>query len=169
MAGNVNPAVINCFRWCIISIRSFLAGSARNIYFPFDIVNDTPSDVALEMVKELEITDWEPYEIAEMIDGEISALVPLWKKSDFPRNEAYSTFNFQEDDDGSHHPFYSFSSCSSSQVSLSGLMTRGGDWLQGMALHKFFVLHGTPLHKLDCQSYTSCSGVVDMLHPHSTG
>ncbi|XP_017982763.1 PREDICTED: probable serine/threonine-protein kinase WNK4 [Theobroma cacao] len=105
-------------------------GSARNIYFPFDIVNDTPSDVALEMVKELEITDWEPYEIAEMIDGEISALVPLWKKSDFPRNEAYSTFNFQEDDDGSHHPFYSFSSCSSSQVSLSGLMTRGGDWLQ---------------------------------------
>ncbi|XP_021277955.1 probable serine/threonine-protein kinase WNK4 isoform X1 [Herrania umbratica] len=104
-------------------------GSARNIYFPFDIVNDTPSDVAMEMVKELEITDWEPYEIAEMIDGEISALVPLWKKSDFPRNEAYSTFNYQEDDDGSHHPFCSFSSCSSSQVSLSGLMARGGNWL----------------------------------------
>ncbi|XWS53414.1 hypothetical protein CRYUN_Cryun11dG0155300 [Craigia yunnanensis] len=105
-------------------------GSTRNIYFPFDIVNDTPLDVATEMVKELEITDWEPPEIAEMIDGEISALVPPRKKSDFPRHEACNTFNYQEDNDGSHHPFYSFSSCSSSQVSLSGLMTHGCDWLQ---------------------------------------
>ncbi|XVE79896.1 hypothetical protein DITRI_Ditri14bG0093900 [Diplodiscus trichospermus] len=112
--------------------------TSRNIYFPFDIVNDTPLDVAKEMVKELEITNWEPLEIAEMIDGEISALVPLWKKSDFPRHEAYNTFNYQEDDDdddGYHHPFSSFSSSSSSQVSLSGLMTHGCDWLQGMSLH----------------------------------
>ncbi|XWS71940.1 hypothetical protein CRYUN_Cryun03dG0181900 [Craigia yunnanensis] len=106
-------------------------GSTRNIFFPFDIVDDTPLDVATEMVKELEITDWNPLEIAEMIDGEISALVPLRKKSDFPRYEAYTTFNYQEDADGSHHPFYSFSSCSSSQVSLSGLMTHGCDWLRG--------------------------------------
>ncbi|XVF05847.1 hypothetical protein REPUB_Repub05bG0208400 [Reevesia pubescens] len=106
-------------------------GSTRNVYFPFDIVNDKPLDVATEMVKELEITDWDPLEISKMIDGEISALVPLWKKSDLPRHETYNTFNYQEDDDdGSHNPIYSFSSCSSSQVSLSGLMTHGCDWLQ---------------------------------------
>ncbi|XVE58924.1 hypothetical protein DITRI_Ditri05aG0002000 [Diplodiscus trichospermus] len=105
-------------------------GSTRNIYFPFDIVHDTPLDVATEMVKELEITDWDPRKIAEMIDGEISAIVPLWKKSNIPRHEAYNTYNYQEDDDGSHHPFYSFSSCSSSQVSLSGLMTQDSDWLR---------------------------------------
>ncbi|KAF9594561.1 hypothetical protein IFM89_033531, partial [Coptis chinensis] len=48
-------------------------GSVRNIYFPFDIVSDTAIDVATEMVKELEITDGQPLEIAEMIDKEISA------------------------------------------------------------------------------------------------
>ncbi|KAH1030144.1 hypothetical protein J1N35_046042 [Gossypium stocksii] len=74
-------------------------GSTRNIYFPFDIVEDTPLDVATEMVKELEITDWDPLEIAEMIDGEISALVPQWKKSDLPRHQAHNTYNYQEDDD----------------------------------------------------------------------
>lgn len=110
------------------------AGSHRNIYFPFDILNDTPIDVATEMVKELEIIDWEPFEIANMIEGEISALVPNW------RTEAYHTFNYQEDDDGPHYPFHSFSSCSSSQSSFSGLMsshginvmTNGCDQLQGM-------------------------------------
>ncbi|MBA0728864.1 hypothetical protein Golax_001726, partial [Gossypium laxum] len=104
-------------------------GSTRNIYFPFDIVEDTPLDVATEMVKELEITDWDPLEIAEMIDGEISALVPQWKKSDLPRHQAHNTYNYQEDDDdGCHHPFYSFSSCSSSQMSV--LMSHGCDWLR---------------------------------------
>ncbi|MBA0752817.1 hypothetical protein Gogos_001619, partial [Gossypium gossypioides] len=104
-------------------------GSTRNIYFPFDIVEDTPLDVATEMVKELEITDWDPLEIAEMIDGEISALVPQWKKSDLPRHQAYNSYNYQEDDDdGCHHPFYSFSSCSSSQMSV--LMSHGCDWLR---------------------------------------
>ncbi|PPS13228.1 hypothetical protein GOBAR_AA07430 [Gossypium barbadense] len=106
-------------------------GSTRNIYFPFDIVEDTPLDVATEMVKELEITDWDPLEIAEMIDGEISALVPQWKKSDLPRHQAHNTYNYQvDDDDGCHHPFYSFSSCSSSQMSV--LMSHGCDWLRGI-------------------------------------
>ncbi|KAL6195322.1 hypothetical protein ACLB2K_030942 [Fragaria x ananassa] len=108
-------------------------GSHRNIYFPFDILNDTPIDVATEMVKELEISDWEPCEIAKMIEGEISALVPDWK------TEAYHTYNYQDDDDdGRHYPFHSFSSCSSSQSSFSGLMrshsingtTNGCDQLQ---------------------------------------
>lgn len=114
-----------------------LAGSLRNIYFPFDILTDTPIDVATEMVKELELDHWEPFEIAEMIDEEISALVPDW------RAEAYHTYNYKDDDDGPHHPFYYFSSCSSSPASRSGSgsiathkidkMANGcWDWLQGM-------------------------------------
>lgn len=63
--------------FCLFKLCS---GSARNVYFPFDIASDTPLDVATEMVKELEITDWEPFEIADMIDEEISALIPNWKK-----------------------------------------------------------------------------------------
>ncbi|PON37669.1 Serine/threonine protein kinase [Parasponia andersonii] len=109
-------------------------GSLRNIYFPFDIVSDTPIDVATEMVKELEITAWEPFEIAEMIQGEISALIPHW------REEKYDIINYQDNDDhdGPHYPLYSFSSSSSSQASLSGMITshgidrmaNRGDWLQ---------------------------------------
>uniref|UniRef100_A0A2N9FZT2 non-specific serine/threonine protein kinase n=1 Tax=Fagus sylvatica TaxID=28930 RepID=A0A2N9FZT2_FAGSY len=115
-------------------------GYARNIYFPFEILNDTPIDVATEMVKELEITDWEPFEIADMIEGEISALVPHWRKRDLSHPETHHTFNYQDDDDddGPHHPFHSFSSCSSSHVSATGLirideMTDHYDWLQALA------------------------------------
>ncbi|KAG2672906.1 hypothetical protein I3760_13G063400 [Carya illinoinensis] len=101
-------------------------GSTRNIFFPFDILTDTPIDVATEMVKELEIADWEPFEIAYMIEGEISALVPHWKRWDLSHPEAYHTFNYQDeenDDDGDpHHPFRSFSSHSSSDGSASVLM-----------------------------------------------
>ncbi|KAE8039402.1 hypothetical protein FH972_011819 [Carpinus fangiana] len=112
-------------------------GSTRNIYFPFDIFNDTSIDVATEMVKELEITDWEPFEIAYKIEGEISALVPHWKKGDLTRPETHHTFNYQDDDDdddGPHHPFHSLS-CSSSEASASGLfrideMADCCDWLQ---------------------------------------
>lgn len=100
-------------------------------------MTDTPVDVATEMVKELEITDWEPFEIAEMIQGEISALIPH-----------YDTFSYHEDDDddGTHHPLYSFSSSTSSQASLSGLITSHGidntanhrDSLQGLVPHFWF-------------------------------
>lgn len=88
-------------------------GQARNIYFPFDISSDTALDVAMEMVKELDITDWEPFEIAEMINDEISALVP---------NYHQHSFNY-DDDDKTHHPFYSLLSHSSSETSLPGLFT----------------------------------------------
>uniref|UniRef100_A0A5B6Z819 non-specific serine/threonine protein kinase n=2 Tax=Davidia involucrata TaxID=16924 RepID=A0A5B6Z819_DAVIN len=100
-------------------------GSVRNVYFPFDIVSDTSIEVATEMVKELEITDWEPFEIADMIDGEISALVPRWKKWGQPHQSDHRhILNYLEDDDG--HPFYSLSSSSSSQMSLSGLINSRG-------------------------------------------
>ncbi|GMI93078.1 hypothetical protein HRI_002977100 [Hibiscus trionum] len=95
-------------------------GHARNIYFPFDIVNDTAIDVALEMVKELDIDDWEPLEIADMIKEEISSLVPTWK--DWATSQVHHQYSFKygDDDDqnGIHHPLYATSSRSSSQVSL---------------------------------------------------
>lgn len=55
------------------------AGRIRNIYFPFDIETDTAFSVATEMVAELDITDQDVTRIADMIDGEITSLVPGWK------------------------------------------------------------------------------------------
>ncbi|VFQ61491.1 unnamed protein product [Cuscuta campestris] len=54
-------------------------GRVRNIYFPFDIESDTAFSVATEMVAELDITDQDVTKIADMIDGEISKLVPDWR------------------------------------------------------------------------------------------
>uniref|UniRef100_A0A7N0TIJ0 non-specific serine/threonine protein kinase n=1 Tax=Kalanchoe fedtschenkoi TaxID=63787 RepID=A0A7N0TIJ0_KALFE len=54
-------------------------GRIRNIYFPFDIENDTAMSVATEMVAELDLTDQDETHIADMIDGEIALLVPDWK------------------------------------------------------------------------------------------
>jgi WNK lysine deficient protein kinase len=51
----------------------------RNIYFPFDADADTALSVATEMVAELDITDHEVTHIAEMIDGEVGALLPHWR------------------------------------------------------------------------------------------
>lgn len=114
ITGKLNPEDDTIFLKVQIANKN---GSARNIYFPFDILNDTSMDVALEMVKELDIDDWEPFEIAEMIHAEISSLVPNWKKWDLPH---IHTFNYN-DDDGPNHPS---SSCSSSQSSFSGLMAQ---------------------------------------------
>ncbi|XP_031495918.1 probable serine/threonine-protein kinase WNK9 [Nymphaea colorata] len=54
-------------------------GSVRNIYFPFDVENDTALSVAVEMVTELDLGDQDVTKIAEMIDGEIGSLVVDWK------------------------------------------------------------------------------------------
>ncbi|KAH8490571.1 hypothetical protein H0E87_022923 [Populus deltoides] len=118
ITGKLNPEDDTIFLKVQIANED---GTLRNIFFPFDILHDTPIDVAMEMVKELEIDDWEPFEIADMIDGAISALVPNWKKWDLPHIESHHTFDYQEDD-GHNHPFHSSSSCSSSPASLSGLM-----------------------------------------------
>ncbi|XVF37426.1 hypothetical protein REPUB_Repub20aG0006800 [Reevesia pubescens] len=104
-------------------------GHARNIYFPFDIVNDTAIDVALEMVKELEISDWEPLEIADMIEEEISSLVPAWKDWGSSQVHHQHSFKYEDDDEedddhnGIRHPFYATSSHSPSQVSLPTLLS----------------------------------------------
>ncbi|KAM7259601.1 hypothetical protein ACFE04_015342 [Oxalis oulophora] len=55
-------------------------GRIRNIYFPFDIDNDTASNVATEMISELDLTDENPTKIAELIDDQIANLVPDWKQ-----------------------------------------------------------------------------------------
>ncbi|KAI4324530.1 hypothetical protein MLD38_030013 [Melastoma candidum] len=98
-------------------------GSGSNIYFPFDIVNDTSINVAVEMVKDLEITDKEPMEIAAMIEDEILSLVPTWKNSGLARDVHQHSFSYQEDEDDGEggnvrHPFYAASSHSSSLASL---------------------------------------------------
>ncbi|KAL7239287.1 hypothetical protein ACSBR2_005234 [Camellia fascicularis] len=53
-------------------------GHIRNIHFLFDIETDTALSVATEMVAELDITDQDVTKIADMIDGEITSLVPEW-------------------------------------------------------------------------------------------
>lgn len=93
------------------------------ICFPFDVVNDTAMDVATEMVKELDITEWDPHEIAEMIEDEIASLVPGWKASGSPDSllqlQHSFDFNNDDDDDENHPPDDLYSS--PSHDSLAGL------------------------------------------------
>lgn len=111
---------------------SLSLGHVRNIYFPFDVVSDTPMNVANEMVKELEITDREPLEIAEMIAQEISILVPDWKERTSGGNELHHAYNYVDDaEDGCNHPFYDIASPTSSQGSVFGTGQREGGWFQG--------------------------------------
>lgn len=117
ITGKLNPEDHTIFLKVQIADRN---GSVRNVYFPFDILNDTPIDVATEMVKELEIVDWEAEEIAKMIGGEISAVVPNWTKQDVPDY-------YQENDNGFPLPSLSFSSGSSSQASPSGFTAYKGN------------------------------------------
>ncbi|XP_047270133.1 probable serine/threonine-protein kinase WNK4 isoform X2 [Capsicum annuum] len=119
ITGKLNPEDDTIFLKVQIAGKE---GDVRNVFFPFDIVTDTTTEVANEMVKELEITDWKPCEIANMIDGEISGLVPQWKKWNQFESADYHVLSFKDDDNDHHNPFQGFSSSSSSQVSLSGDM-----------------------------------------------
>ncbi|XP_050244114.1 probable serine/threonine-protein kinase WNK5 [Quercus robur] len=143
ITGTLDPEDDSIFLKVQISAED---GHARNIYFSFDVVHDTAIDVAIEMVKELEISDWEPLEIAEMIEDEISSLVPTWKDwggtSQSHNQHSFSYEEEEEDNDSTHHPFYSSSSCSSSQACLPAFtssykthnhgnnVASGNDWLQ---------------------------------------
>lgn len=132
ITGTMNPEDDTIFLKVQISDKN---GQARNIYFPYDITSDTTLDVASEMVKELEITDWNSTEIAEMIGEEITALLPDWKESNLVQNlhHQQQSFNYDNDDEDGiiHHPFYSPSSQNSSHASLPGLFTSTHDWPQG--------------------------------------
>ena len=102
----------------------------------------------MEMVRELEITDWEPFEISSMIEAEIYALLPQRRKRDCL--DTHHMFNYQNDDN--NEPLYHFgslSSCSSSQESVSGMVTKAEElpygyyWLHGLftlSLHLLVLL-----------------------------
>ena len=107
----------------------------RNIYFPFDMVSDTATEVAEEMVKELEIRDRDPSEIAAMIDQEIERLLPGRKQQ-----HEYTVYAAQDDDDENVErppPFYYLSSSpTSSQGSVCGAGPGGFSGPQGSAWSK---------------------------------
>ncbi|XP_055830048.1 probable serine/threonine-protein kinase WNK4 isoform X3 [Solanum dulcamara] len=102
ITGKLNPEDDTIFLKVQIADKE---GDVRNVYFPFDTVTDTPTEVANEMVKELEITDWKPREIANMIDGEISGLVPQWKKWNQFESADYHVLSYKDDDNDRHNPF----------------------------------------------------------------
>ncbi|XP_047270134.1 probable serine/threonine-protein kinase WNK4 isoform X3 [Capsicum annuum] len=102
ITGKLNPEDDTIFLKVQIAGKE---GDVRNVFFPFDIVTDTTTEVANEMVKELEITDWKPCEIANMIDGEISGLVPQWKKWNQFESADYHVLSFKDDDNDHHNPF----------------------------------------------------------------
>ncbi|XP_022632851.1 probable serine/threonine-protein kinase WNK4 isoform X3 [Vigna radiata var. radiata] len=133
-------------------------GSCRNVYFPFDIYTDTPVDVAIEMVKELEITDLEPSDIARMIEGEISVLLPNWRNSNCP--DSCHTFSYKDDKDNEdpQHHFHSISSCSSSLESILGSVNRVDDLLNGYNwLHVLFAGDIADDGSSICSSHGICS------------
>ncbi|XP_021687864.2 probable serine/threonine-protein kinase WNK5 isoform X2 [Hevea brasiliensis] len=144
-------------------------GGTRNIYFPFDTMNDTAIDVALEMVKELEITDWGPMEIAEMIEEQITSLIPNWEEWDFSQvYHRQHSFNYDdEEEDRTHHPFHSISSRNSSQASLLALNPSydkqqhhgsNHEWLQGEA---FMNDDASSQSSFNCSTLNYCSGNED--------
>ncbi|KAL1332421.1 hypothetical protein HN51_061229 [Arachis hypogaea] len=112
ITGKLNPEDDTIFLKVQITDKD---ESSRNIFFPFDIVTDTPIDVAVEMVRELEISDWEPSEIAYIIEAEISELMPNVRRS----NCSDTCHTFDDDYDRPRRLFCSGSSCSSSQESIS--------------------------------------------------
>ncbi|TVU27285.1 hypothetical protein EJB05_29886, partial [Eragrostis curvula] len=97
----------------------------RNIYFPFDLASDSATEVAREMVKELDITDRDASEIAAMIKQEIDRLLPGREQHE------YSYANDDDDENGEQLPppfYYLSSSPTSSQgSSLCGV----GPWSSG--------------------------------------
>ncbi|XP_044950097.1 probable serine/threonine-protein kinase WNK8 [Hordeum vulgare subsp. vulgare] len=111
------------------------AGHSRNIYFPFDIAGDTATEVAREMVKELDITDRDPSEIAAMIEEEIMRLVPDWVGGGCDDQQEYYTYA-DNDDNEEQPPFYYLSSSpTSSNGSHSGVgPTTSGGWFQDYAV-----------------------------------
>ncbi|KAG8378772.1 hypothetical protein BUALT_Bualt07G0019800 [Buddleja alternifolia] len=62
----------------------------RNIHFPFDIEVDTSTDVASEMVEELDLTDHDVSVIASMIDSEIRSHIPDWVPREHSGNNSFN-------------------------------------------------------------------------------
>ncbi|KAE9622292.1 putative protein kinase WNK-NRBP family [Lupinus albus] len=118
ITGSINKEDNTLFLKVRISDKN---GYTRNVFFPFDTIQDTPIEVAMEMVKELSISHLEPSEIASMIDHEISTLVSTWRgRSTNHHNHLQHSFNYKEYEDiNNHHPFFFSSSSSSPHASIS--------------------------------------------------
>ncbi|KAL9688843.1 hypothetical protein QQ045_033268 [Rhodiola kirilowii] len=134
----------------------------NNIYFQFDVVNDTAIDVATEMVKELKNVDWEPCQIAEMIEKEVSTMASTWANLTSPKYQRQESFIYEDkeysDAEGSHHPFYALSSCSPSEVSLP-------------QVHQLNTVTTTHDHEcfqeqdMDESCYKDCHKIASFAHP----
>ncbi|KAJ6318606.1 hypothetical protein OIU76_014040 [Salix suchowensis] len=97
-------------------------GHIRNIYFPFDIETDTAKSVATELIDELDITDQDVLSIADMIDGEISTLVPEWKRGlGIERSPQCTDASFCQNCASHGHPLDYFSSNKSGSRNLEVL------------------------------------------------
>ncbi|KVI03263.1 Protein kinase, catalytic domain-containing protein [Cynara cardunculus var. scolymus] len=139
-------------------------GKARNIYFPFDIESDTANDVATEMVKELEINDWEPFDIAKMIDTEIANLIPKWKKGSMEslqnQHHHHHSFCYDEDEDDDENNLNPFHSRSSSQASLQSL-DAVRDQLDSNILNDDDASCKSSLNSFNYSNFTYCSDDED--------
>ncbi|KAK8936124.1 putative serine/threonine-protein kinase WNK5 [Platanthera zijinensis] len=124
ITGNVNPEDDAIYLTVQIADKN---GQVRNIHFPFDIISDTPIEVAIEMVKELEISDREPAEIASMITREILYLVPEWKENRANESGHHYEYDFGEDVKEYDHSVDYLSSPSSSHVSAFDRRNSYGD------------------------------------------
>ncbi|ERN20382.1 hypothetical protein AMTRI_Chr03g46050 [Amborella trichopoda] len=116
-------------------------GRIRNIYFPFDIEVDTAIGVAAEMVAELDITDQDVNRIAEMIDGEISSLLPDWKKP------GPSSFEEERENYGhEYHPTpnicHKCASTTTSNGSLSKYLVDKNLLIRQCSIHECASTHG---------------------------
>ncbi|KAI3788614.1 hypothetical protein L2E82_01386 [Cichorium intybus] len=180
IVGSMNAEDGSIFLKVLISDQT---GKARNIYFPFDIASDTAHDVATEMVKELDINDWEPCDIAEMIDKEIINLIPTWKKEpihSLQNLDHHHSFCYDDDDDdddnNTPHPFHSPSSQSSSQGSLQSLfrqfdavqdqednfmISSTHDWNIGNTLKDDETASQSSLNSYNYSNFTYCSDIED--------
>jgi WNK lysine deficient protein kinase len=107
----------------------------RNIYFPFDMASDTATEVAEEMVKELEITDRDPVEIAAMIEQEIERLLPGRRQQhEYSVRVANGGGGGGDDDDENEErppPFCYLSSSPTSSSSHGGSLHASGGWSRG--------------------------------------
>jgi len=136
ITGKLNAEEDTIFLKVQIADETAGSNNVRNIYFPFDLVSDTATEVAEEMVKELEIRDRDPSEIAAMIEHEIQRLLPGRKQQ-----HEYTLYSAAQDDDDENveHPppfYYLSSSPTSSQGSVCGAGPGGFSGPQGSAWSK---------------------------------
>jgi WNK lysine deficient protein kinase len=142
ITGKLNAEEDTIFLKVQIADQAAAAGAAgnnvRNIYFPFDMASDTATEVAEEMVKELEITDRDPVEIAAMIEQEIERLLPGRRQQ---HEYSVRVANGDDDDDENEErppPFCYLSSSPTSSSSHGGSLDGGvrpyaasGGWSRG--------------------------------------